>query len=202
MLTYNELAHPTNRRVEDILKAAHNHFEKNGFRKASINDICTDAGLSKPTFYKYFDSKETLFFATGIYALHKALIQFQERACNLNTAADKLKLFFQLMEAVPLPSRVYADEFDSNTGLRQSWITHPLFLEKQLYLVDLVERIVLEGIANDEFRAGNPRTIAHALVINTQLIHNLRATSRNNPDLFPTPLHEFVTDLLLNGIKK
>jgi AcrR family transcriptional regulator len=189
-------------KVEDILKAAHKHFEKGGFRKTSINDICTDAGLSKPTFYKYFDSKETLFFATAIYALHEVLIQFQERASELNTATDKLKLFLQLIEEFPLPARVYADEFDSNTGLRQSWITHPLFREKQHYLVDLVERIVLEGIANDEFRAGNPRAIAHALIINTQLIHNLRPASRNNPGLLPTPLHEFVADLILNGIKK
>lgn len=202
MLTYNELVNPTDKRVEDTLMAAHKHFERGGFRKSSINDICTDAGISKPTFYKYFDSKQTLFFATGIYALHKALIQFQERARELDTAADKLRLFFQLMEELPLPSRVYAEEFDSNTGLRQSWFTHPLFHEKQLHQVDIIERIVLEGIANDEFRAGNPRAIAYALATNIRLVHCLRRASRKKPDLLSTSIQEFVTDFLLNGIKK
>jgi len=46
-----------------ILRAAKTTFERSGYDGASMSDIATEAGVSKPTLYVYFDSKERLFDA-------------------------------------------------------------------------------------------------------------------------------------------
>lgn len=44
-----------------ILAAALKVFSENGYSGTSMDVIATEAGLSKPTLYQYFDSKEQLF---------------------------------------------------------------------------------------------------------------------------------------------
>lgn len=44
----------------DLLRAGRDLFWKYGLRKVSIQEICQEAGVSRGTFYKYFDNKESL----------------------------------------------------------------------------------------------------------------------------------------------
>lgn len=46
---------------EKIVDAAVGEFARNGYRKASINTIVRDAGISKGSLYQYFRNKEELF---------------------------------------------------------------------------------------------------------------------------------------------
>ncbi len=45
---------------ERIIRTSWNLFSKKGFEKTTLNDIITDAKISKGTFYYYFRSKNTL----------------------------------------------------------------------------------------------------------------------------------------------
>lgn len=202
MLSLNEIAHPTDERVSDILNAAHKHFEKDGFRKSQIDDICADAGISKPTFYKLFKTKQDLFFAASIHFLEMASDDFYKELKKLSSAADKIRLFYRYIEELPPPADIYGKEYDTDPQLRSNWLIHPLHRELRLFQIDLIEKFVLEGLARDEFKAGDPHAIAFALVVNSEIIHRLRAVSRENPGMFPSPLHQFVADLILDGVKK
>jgi len=46
-----------------IMDAAIKLFSINGYNKASVDDICTEAGISKGAFYHHFKSKQELFLA-------------------------------------------------------------------------------------------------------------------------------------------
>lgn len=46
---------------ERILKSAFANFQENGYLKASIRQICKDAGVTNGAFYAHFESKEDLF---------------------------------------------------------------------------------------------------------------------------------------------
>ena len=48
---------------ESILESAMNHFMQEGFQKASIRQICKDAGVTNGAFYAHFESKDDLFRA-------------------------------------------------------------------------------------------------------------------------------------------
>ncbi|MEA3310587.1 MAG: TetR/AcrR family transcriptional regulator [candidate division WOR-3 bacterium] len=201
MLSYNEIINPTDERVRKILQAGERHFERLGVRKASIDEICADADISKPTFYKYFDSKQALFFAVRIYTARNLYTIYGERSKELKTAAQKLVCFFKLIEEFSLSNKLFASTFDANPELRRDWIKHPLSIESYLHRVDFVEKITLEGIASDEFRSADPRALAHVVITSTFLIPTLRQAA---PEFLPkdTSISEFVFDLLLNGIKK
>jgi len=57
---------------ETMLRAAERVFARRGYDGASMSDIAAEAGVSKPTLYVHFDSKEKLF---------DALIE--DMACNV-----------------------------------------------------------------------------------------------------------------------
>ena len=54
------------KRANDIIDAAERVFFKNGFEKATMDDIAAEAELSKGTLYLYFDTKESLYAEIGI----------------------------------------------------------------------------------------------------------------------------------------
>jgi AcrR family transcriptional regulator len=46
-----------------IIGSAIKLFSKRGYNKASVDDICAEAGISKGAFYHHFESKQALFLA-------------------------------------------------------------------------------------------------------------------------------------------
>jgi AcrR family transcriptional regulator len=58
-------------RRSDILNAAVHLFSNRGFHATSISDLIEEAGISRGTFYLYFDSKEALFLdLMDLFAKH------------------------------------------------------------------------------------------------------------------------------------
>jgi AcrR family transcriptional regulator len=53
------------KRREDILRAASTIFEHYGFRRASLEEIAREAGISRTGLYHHFSSKEDIFRATA-----------------------------------------------------------------------------------------------------------------------------------------
>lgn len=54
-------------RKQQIIKAAIKRFARHGINKTTLDEIARDLRIGKATIYHYFDSKETLFFATLQY---------------------------------------------------------------------------------------------------------------------------------------
>lgn len=54
-----------------IIEAMYHLVAEKGYEKASINNICKEVGITKPSVYYYFDSKEDIFLAVldGLYPL-------------------------------------------------------------------------------------------------------------------------------------
>jgi AcrR family transcriptional regulator len=48
---------------QHILEAALKRFANHGYNAASVDDICTEAGVSKGAFYHHFPTKQALFLA-------------------------------------------------------------------------------------------------------------------------------------------
>ena len=45
---------------EEIVEAGRQLFFRYGLKKVTVTEICTGAGVSKMTFYKYFPNKQAL----------------------------------------------------------------------------------------------------------------------------------------------
>lgn len=61
-----------------ILGAALRVFSQSGYSGASIDAVAAEAGISKPTLYQYFDSKEQLFASMMLQKRDDMLLPFSE----------------------------------------------------------------------------------------------------------------------------
>jgi AcrR family transcriptional regulator len=79
-----------------IIESAVKLFSNNGYNKASVDDICEEAGISKGAFYHHFKSKQELFLA-----LLDSWLQTIDHA--IETARDKTapETFMQMTTAFP-----------------------------------------------------------------------------------------------------
>ncbi|MEJ2271284.1 MAG: helix-turn-helix domain containing protein [Candidatus Bathyarchaeota archaeon] len=66
------------RRRRDIIRAAEILFATKGFDGLMMDEIALEAGFSKATLYKYFETKEDLFLAMGASAIHRLCEILQE----------------------------------------------------------------------------------------------------------------------------
>ncbi len=78
--------------LKKIHESAKKHFLANGFQRASLRKIVSDAGFTLGAFYGYYDSKEELFHALVEQTANGILTALTEMAAILNALPDDQKL--------------------------------------------------------------------------------------------------------------
>ncbi|HLO33419.1 MAG TPA: TetR/AcrR family transcriptional regulator [Anaerolineales bacterium] len=79
-----------------ILESAIKLFSNQGYNKASVDDICEEAGISKGAFYHHFESKQALFLA-----LLDGWLQTIDNAIEASKDKTAPETFMQMTEAFP-----------------------------------------------------------------------------------------------------
>ena len=79
-----------------ILESAIKLFSTNGYNKASVDNICADAGVSKGAFYHHFESKQDLFLA-----LLDGWLKNIDNAIEASKDKTAPETFMQMTEAFP-----------------------------------------------------------------------------------------------------
>lgn len=87
-----------NHRINSILKAAKKVFFANGYTKSTMDEIAYEAEISKPTVYKYFKNKDTLFYELMIPIIKDIHSQLQKLENNL--IENKIKTGSELVNAL------------------------------------------------------------------------------------------------------
>ncbi|MBR5677458.1 MAG: TetR/AcrR family transcriptional regulator [Paludibacteraceae bacterium] len=83
---------------EKIIKTAGELFFHLGIRSVSIEDICHELGMSKKTFYVYFESKDEL-IEQLLQANHDYMAGKMEGLLNLHDFRQLVKVFLKHQEA-------------------------------------------------------------------------------------------------------
>jgi len=79
-----------------IMESAIKLFSNSGFNKASVDDICAEAGISKGAFYHHFKSKQELFLA-----LLDGWLTTIDNAIEASKDKNAPETFMQMTEAFP-----------------------------------------------------------------------------------------------------
>lgn len=77
---------------EQIINSAEKLFQEKKFEKTSIEDVAKDSGLTIRTIYRYFISKEDLFFAVALEIARKFFSCSEEAMMEGKNALEKIKL--------------------------------------------------------------------------------------------------------------
>lgn len=101
---------------ERIISACITEFSKYGYQNSSTNRIIAASGISKGSLFKYFESKEELYFYILDLAASEMIADLNGKAANLSAdiftmAAEYSALEFSLYAEHPEKARIIIDAF-------------------------------------------------------------------------------------------
>ena len=193
-------------RPDEVLDAALKLFAKNGFAATKVEDIATEAGISKGAVYRYFTSKEEIFESL----VKRAIAPIAERTEDLartshEDSAVLLKAVLTVVAAklsdpdtLALP-RIVLQEAGRFPELAQTYRRQ--VIDKAIGALEL---IILKGIAKGQFRSVNAR-LAVRNVIGPVLAHLLLGQIfgiEREASVSPETFIQSHYDILMRGLMK
>jgi AcrR family transcriptional regulator len=78
------------RKINEIITVAEEIFFSKGFTKTTMDDIATELEFTKPALYRYFKSKDDLYFAVVLRGTHILSEMMIEEVNSNDTGLDKI----------------------------------------------------------------------------------------------------------------
>ena len=148
---------------DQILRAAAENFGRLGFRKTTITDIASDAGIAKGTVYLYFENKTEIFTYLVKQEAREGLRQVRETVAKAQGAAAKLRAFiiarFRYARFAMERHKTSSSLLLEDRPLIQQAIG--VFFQDQ---VDLVREILEQGITDGVMEIPDSTLVAVAIM--------------------------------------
>jgi len=152
---------------EEILSAAEKVFAAKGFFPTTMSDIAREAEFGTGTLYKYFKSKEDLYFTLIDEKVeeinHLVKAELSQKTLAVERIKKVLGLQFEFFEQNRDFLRIYISERnrfewtvkdDLGKGIHEKMVTY----------IDILAEVMRQGVKEGEFKSMNPLDLAHALV--------------------------------------
>jgi AcrR family transcriptional regulator len=148
----------TSSKKDEILEAASRVFADREFHEVLIDDVAAQAGVGKGTVYRYFRTKEELYFETILQA-------FDELTATLTEGLLEEVSPTRRLEGIVRESLRFAWERRHLLSLLQGDEHRFAMREAELRrrrerIMALVQKVILEGIERREFRGVDARIAA------------------------------------------
>lgn len=152
---------------EEILSAAEKVFAAKGFFSTTMSDIAKEAEFGTGTLYKYFKSKEELYFTLIDEKVEEINPLVNAELSQETSAVERIKkvlgLQFEFFERNRDFFRIYTSERS-----RFEWTVKDEFgkriHEKMIAYINILTEVMRQGVEGGELRPMNPMDLAHALV--------------------------------------
>jgi len=179
----------TARKEQTILEAASRVFARRPFHEVLIDDIASDARIGKGTIYRYFETKDELYFATILFgidsladALAKILPQESSPARRLERIAQEiLSFFWERRHIYPLLQR------DPDHAERQV-----VLMKRREPILLLVQESILAGIERRDFRGIDAHIGAELFLGMVRSAHQFRAENDTIDELVSQVMNVFL----------
>ena len=143
---------------EEILEAASRVFAEKEFHEVLIDEVASLAGVGKGTVYRYFRTKEELYFETILRAFDDLSRTLLEAVSSESSPTRRLERIIReslqfSWERRHLLSLLQGDE--RRFAMREAELRR-----RREGMMALVQRVILEGIERREFRGVDARIAA------------------------------------------
>ncbi|MBN1466279.1 TetR/AcrR family transcriptional regulator [candidate division KSB1 bacterium] len=186
---------------EIIFRTAAHLFAQKGFDGVSMREISEQSGVTKPTIYYYFGSKEGIYEALIDSGLQHVISSFEEIAHIKVSAKDKLvmmtKKFFQLTVDAPDFSKFFmtlAIPLSDNTVLEK-------FRKQMFNQGNILKTVINEGIKSGEFGAAARPDLA-AQIIGGVWQHYAWQQLSTKKKILSEELAEEIIEILFRGLNE
>jgi len=183
-----------------ILHEATRLFSAKGYNGVSVREIVEAAGVTKPTLYYYFPSKEQLFKRIIIDLLEDFRGQLEQEVAQPGTIRERLL-------------RICEVHFEfARRNAEQCRLAYSVYFSSERNVIDFdfnayymrnfekIGEVIADGIASNELRAGNPMLMAFNFigVVNLYIMGMLYSPD----DVTVDGLAERIVDLTLGGMAR
>lgn len=177
-------------KAETLLRVAASHFEERGYAGTSLNDICSELGITNNAVYHYFKSKEDIAYHCVLRQQERLEAYVDQIQAEPTSGLSKLETLIRLildsaLEGPPLPVRL-------TYALSQPHRAE-IFKRNEVSRVALVG-IVEEGIQDGSIRRCDARLTVDFLLAGTYAMHR-RLMQEKSIDSLPD-----VVDTIVHGI--
>jgi AcrR family transcriptional regulator len=184
-----------------IFQAAARLFAEKGYNGVSMREISESTGLSKPTIYYYFGSKEGIYTSLVEVGLHHNLEQFQQ-IIDMNIPVKQkiieiVKIRFRQVQEYPEFAKFFLLIFMSIENL-------PFlkkFIEEAASRRQSLANLIQQGIFQGEFgKSANPKLAADILI--GTLMHFIVKQLNVKKKILSDELAEEIVELIFKGLNE
>lgn len=148
-------------RIEQITEAATKVFAEQGFDKARMDDIASEANLSKGTLYLYFKSKDAIIKHLLDKLFEREFADLGEVAGTDRPASEKLVVFADTIVAdLKNWSRLIPIMYEFLGRLFRQNVVQQAFKKYMSYYLDMITPIIQQGIDEGEFQVDDAEAVA------------------------------------------
>ena len=140
---------------EAILEAAARVFAEREFHEVLIDDVASAAGVGKGTIYRYFETKDDLYFATILYGFDQISAALPETLRQEGSPARRLERIAREVLRFSW-NRRYLMTIVQNDDRRFPAREEQLQKRRET-LARLIQETILDGIRSGEFRGIDAR---------------------------------------------
>jgi AcrR family transcriptional regulator len=177
-----------------ILEAATRVFAQRPFHAVLIDDVAACARIGKGTIYRYFETKEDLYFAAVLYGMDRVAEALEAGLGAELTTADRLEriareilqYFWDRRYLIPMLQHDDEDPSRKNE-----------LLKRRQAIVRFAQESILEGIERRELRGIDARIGAELFLGMVRAANLFRADGDRLPDL----CHQ-ITNVFLEGVRQ
>jgi AcrR family transcriptional regulator len=148
------------------MRAAVEVMGEDGYEGASIRDMATQAGVSVAALYYHFPSKHDLLREFVDEALDVSLARIERRVARHTGPVEQLE---------EIVGTIIWSNLHDDFARRAAYVVSSEYTRlrpperaaievKREALLDLVEKVVRDGVAEGEFTTGEPREAARAII--------------------------------------
>ena len=137
-----------------ILEAAARIFASRPFHEVLIDTIAADAGIGKGTIYRYFETKEELYFATVLHVVEALARELEMRARAETSAVKRLESIATLILNRFWERRYLLPFFQRDERFPMLEVE---LVKRREPILRVVQETILAGIEQREFRGVDAR---------------------------------------------
>lgn len=141
-------------RKNEIIDTAERLFAAKGYEQCSVNDILTEIGIAKGTFYHYFKSKEEVLDAVIDKATGMIAERVTEVANNPNLASDDKVL--QIFLAMKVENQMEEGFLEEMHKVENSLMHQKSLVSIMKVLTPILAQVVEEGNKSGAFHCEYP----------------------------------------------
>ncbi len=174
-----------------LYRAAEPLFERYGYRKTTVEEICRSAGMSKRTFYELFDDKADLFIGMVTLDMNRMTAEWEMEQADSGDPVERLVSLLDL----------YAEMVRSHPGWRVMFEDVELLRIFSRHIDEMrivriggpIHNVIKDGIATGHFKPVDPQAAIWLILSLLDSMYLLIPALMGLPGALEDPRLEFAT---------